>query len=118
MVVVAAFTAVVLGLPREAGASHMAAPFTVTAPGTVGTDSLGNNVPEGVGPSPDFTGPKPDRGEPNNNGLGPLPPIHHSAALRQMRPDPPKGANLRSVQSLPGLPVWQEGPQISPVVKN
>ena len=31
-------------------------------------------------------------------------------------PDPPTGANMKSVQSLPGLPAWQPEPKISPVV--
>jgi hypothetical protein len=94
----------------------VAAPFTVTAPGTVGTNSLGNNVPEAVVGAPDFTGPKAGAAAPQNNM--PLPAIPHATALRAMRPDPPKGANLKSVQSLPGLPAWQPGPQISPVVGN
>ena len=95
--------------------SAVAAPFTVTAPGTVGTSSLGNNVPEGVPGTPDFTGPKVGA---HISASLPLPAIPHSTALRHMMPDPPKGANMKSVQSLPGLPVWQQGPQISPVVGN
>ena len=99
------------------GLKLLRAPFTVTAPQTKGPP-LGANIPIGEVAGGDFAGPKTSlNGQPlleNNH----LPAVPHASALRHMMPEQPKGDSLKSVQNVPGLPAWQDGPQISPIIKN